>query len=346
MHQRDISERQVERGNAWFSSEMNAATSRSWMPVSSDRRCDPIPRCRTGALAPWHQKQVAARRRGGRQGLVTGVAPRDEVHHLEHRMPVEMPSGQQPIDPAAGRVHGDPRGDVEGAHAERVARADAGDAAAVDECRHRFDVIREHRAVLRRGERKREREPIGLGGDVVVEHRGAGEALTAEAGEGLRRAAAREDPAAGQTVRRGHAAVAAGRHDAVEREAGAHRELAAHHRPVERQREGQGPDCLRREPRRRAPLANRLARAADVQRLQVAQPAVNRAQMVERRAAAEVVLLDQGDRQPALRRVVGDRQPVNAAADHEHVEGGPVRRSRSRVITDIVPLSARPDRRR
>src|SRR5262245_44452808 len=43
--------------------------------------------------------------------------------------------------------------------------------------------------------------------------------------------------------------------------------------------------------------------------------------MVERGAAAEIVALDQGDGEAALRRVVGDRQPVNAAADDEDVVG-------------------------
>src|SRR5262249_58593049 len=56
-------------------------------------------------------------------------------------------------------------------------------------------------------------------------------------------------------------------------------------------------------------------------RLQVAQPAVNRPQMVERRSAAEVVPLDERHREAALRRVIGDRQTIDAAADDEHVEG-------------------------
>ena len=58
-----------------------------------------------------------------------------------------------------------------------------------------------------------------------------------------------------------------------------------------------------------------------IERLQIAQAAVNRPQMVEGRSAAEIVALDERDRQAALRRVVGDRQPVDAAADDEHVEG-------------------------
>ena len=78
---------------------------------------------------------------------------------------------------------------------------------------------------------------------------------------------------------------------------------------------------MRRDPRQRPPLADRFARAADVERLQIAEAAVDRPQVIERRAAAEVVGLDEGRRQAPLRRVVGDREAVDAAADDEHVEG-------------------------
>ena len=78
---------------------------------------------------------------------------------------------------------------------------------------------------------------------------------------------------------------------------------------------------MRRDPRERSPLAHRLPRAPDVERLKVPQPAVNRPQMIERAAAPEVVALDQRHRQAALRRVVGDGQTVNAAADDEQIEG-------------------------
>jgi hypothetical protein len=77
---------------------------------------------------------------------------------------------------------------------------------------------------------------------------------------------------------------------------------------------------VRRNPRNRPPLAHRFARAAHVERLQIPQATVNRPQMIERGPAAEVLLLDERHRQPALRRVVRDRQPVNAAADDEDVE--------------------------
>ena len=78
---------------------------------------------------------------------------------------------------------------------------------------------------------------------------------------------------------------------------------------------------MRRDPRDRASLDNRFAGARDIERLQIADAAVDRPQMVERRSAAEIVLLDQGDRQAALRRVVGDGQPIDPSANDQQVEG-------------------------
>ena len=83
-------------------------------------------------------------------------------------------------------------------------------------------------------------------------------------------------------MRRRHAAVAVARDEPIEQEAGAHRQLAARQRSIERQGEGQRTDRVRRDPRERPPLADRLARAAEVERLQIAQAAVNRPQVVER----------------------------------------------------------------
>ena len=60
-------------------------------------------------------------------------------------------------------------------------------------------------------------------------------------------------------------------------------------------------------------------RAIDPQLLQRAQAAVNGLLVIEGCAAAEVGRLDQRHRQAALRRVGGDRQPVDAAADDQHV---------------------------
>jgi hypothetical protein len=48
---------------------------------------------------------------------------------------------------------------------------------------------------------------------------------------------------------------------------------------------------------------------------------VHRPQMVEGRAAAEVLPLDQRHRQPTLRGVIRRRQAMNPAANHQQVEG-------------------------
>src|SRR5262249_19580426 len=64
-----------------------------------------------------------------------------------------------------------------------------------------------------------------------------------------------------------------------------------------------------------------LAGAREVERLQIAQPAVDGAEVIERSAAAEVVSLHQRDRESPLCAVVGDRQAADTAADDENVEG-------------------------
>jgi hypothetical protein len=70
-----------------------------------------------------------------------------------------------------------------------------------------------------------------------------------------------------------------------------------------------------------APLSDRFPCTRDVGVLKISEAAVNRAQMVEAAAAAEVVALDQRNREPARRGVARDRKTVDAAADHEHIEG-------------------------
>ena len=77
---------------------------------------------------------------------------------------------------------------------------------------------------------------------------------------------------------------------------------------------------MRRDARERPPLADRLARPGQIKALQIAQAAVDGPQMIERGAAAEIVALDERHRQTALRCIVRNRQPVNPAADDQHVE--------------------------
>ena len=63
------------------------------------------------------------------------------------------------------------------------------------------------------------------------------------------------------------------------------------------------------------------AQARQIGGLQIAQAAVQRAMVVERGAAAEVVPIDQRDVQAARRRIPRRHQAVDAAADDEQVEG-------------------------
>jgi hypothetical protein len=65
---------------------------------------------------------------------------------------------------------------------------------------------------------------------------------------------------------------------------------------------------------------NRLAHPLEIGRLQIAQPAVDGLEMIERGSGAEVAAIDQRDGLSTLRGVVGDRQAVYPAAHHEHVE--------------------------
>ena len=172
-----------------------------------------------------------------------------------------------------------------------------------------------------RSERPGERQPIRFNRDVVVPDSGAGEAAPAKSRKAFHSLAPREHPAAWQAQRRRHASIVARRDDPVEQEARAHRRPAAEERAVEGKRELQRAHGVRRDLRQGPALEDRLARAGDVERLEIAQPAVDRPQVVERAAASEVGALDQRDRQPPCGSVGRDRQPVNAAAHDEHVVG-------------------------
>ena len=67
-------------------------------------------------------------------------------------------------------------------------------------------------------------------------------------------------------------------------------------------------------------LAERLVHEADVAVLQVAQAAVDELRALRRRAAGEVVPLDERGAQPAAGGIEGHPGAGDAAADHEHVE--------------------------
>jgi hypothetical protein len=201
---------------------------------------------------------------------------------------------------------------------------DAGDAAVLADKRCRIEVVGEDGAMFVRRERPCEGEAIGFQGDVVMPHGSARQSLPLEAGETGDRAGSGVNAAARQPVRSRNLLIATHRNEPVDDESGAHRKLPTHERAVQRQGEGQRFDDVRRDPRNGSPLPNRLARPPDIERLQVSQSAVNRSQVIERRAAAEIVAFDQGHRKPTLRRVVRDCQTEDAAADDEHVERAPL----------------------
>jgi hypothetical protein len=270
--------------------------------------------------------------------LVAGIAPGDEIHRLQHRdAGRDAERRQQSIDAAAGRVHDQARADLDGPAAERIADTHPRHPLAVDEQRDRLDMVRQHGAMLGCGEREGEREAIRFGRHVVVEHRGAGQPLAAESRKRLCRAAAREHTAAGQAMGRRHTAIATSGKDAIEDEPCAHGHLAAHQRTVERQREGERPHRVRCDPRGRSAFVCRLARPANVQRLQVSQAA-----WIVRRWLKDAPLpkSSRSTRATDPRCAAScDRQTINAA-DHDNVEGPAGQRVRSRIITGISLLLA------
>ena len=301
---------------------MNETTSASTTRVQ--RIADPrrFPGAEERAAAPRDHEQIASRRRAAAERFRAGGAPRDEVHRLEHRNRRRHAERRdEAIDGGACRVDDNPRGDLDLAAAVTVDCPYPGDAPAIDEEPRRLDVIRKGCAQLIGGDGEGERQAIGFDEHVVVPDRRARRMPAGGGWEALDRRRSREHATAWQATIGLHAAVAVEGHQAIEGEAEPHRRLAAGERARERKHEGQRTNGVRRDPRDRPALAHRFPRAAHIECLQVPQPAVDRAEMVERRAAAEIVALDERDREPALRRVVRDRQPINAAADDQHVEG-------------------------
>ena len=75
------------------------------------------------------------------------------------------------------------------------------------------------------------------------------------------------------------------------------------------------------------PLEARIARKVtkaihDFSLLADGDRVMNGFQVIERRRGTEITAIDEGHRESPLRRVVAGRQPVNAAANDQHVELG------------------------
>ena len=280
---------------------MNAATSRS-VDAGVVRIDSAIgfPRAEQRAVAPRHEKQIAARTASGRR------APRRRRRASVTRfiafsigMPVDDAERlQQPIDAGAGRVDGDARGDVERARAP----SDVAGAARRPRAGRRRRAARSPRRGSRAPRRarraasaKREGEPIRLGRDVVVDRRPrrSGPAAAGRESAGSRgcRETRRGRPAGGATTGTPRLRPTATRRSSSEaRRASPSCRASAIGRAAARRRAG-GPRAARSARSSRRSRTDSRARA-EVERLQVAQAAVNRAQVVERRAAAEVVALD------------------------------------------------------
>src|SRR5262245_27398668 len=116
----------------------------------------------------------------------------------------------------------------------------------------------------------------------------------------------RDHPTFGQHVRPGHILVAIASNEAVEQKAGAHRDLSAQPRSVERKHEREWPNEMGGNVRESPALADGFTRSPDVEALQIPQAAVNRPEMVEGAAAAEIVTLGECHDEAALGRVAGD----------------------------------------
>ena len=327
MDQRDVGGRQIERRKGLIQlADKRGNVARVVRQLLACRRALRFPGAENRVFAPRDQEQMAAERGAPAERLVTGIAPRDEIQGFQHRDAARQTERlDKPIDRGSGGVDRDARADLDLATAHRVARPHPHDAPPVGgtgQRRDGLDVIRERGPVARRRERKRKRQAIGFRRDVIVEDRRAGQPLAPQAGEALHRGGAADDAPGREPQRRLDAAVAIGGGEPVDEKAAAHYQLAVQDRSIDRQRKGQRPHTVGRDARQRPALADRLAGTRQVQLLQVAQAAVDRAQVIERGAAAEIVALDQRHRQTALRRIVGDRQSADPAPDDEDVEGG------------------------
>ena len=300
---------------------MNAATSASVTTASCSRRVRRLPGSEQHAVSPRHLEQIASRLRPRAERDVAGLAPRHEVHRLHQGNRVASGRPRPAVDARAGRVDRDPRADVERRAARSIGRPHAGHAVAVPPRRRGRHVVDQHRAVSQCGQPETQRQAIGFRADVVVPHRRPGQAWRVEVRKTPDGLGAREDGAGRNPECRRQALVPVERDDAIQREAGPHRRRSSCQRPGERQHERLEPDGIGCDPGERAPLAQRLPGPPDVERLKIPEAPVKRAEVVERSAASEIAAVDERDRQPTLRAVVRDRQAVDAAADHEHVEG-------------------------
>ena len=242
-----------------------------------------------------------------------GAAAGPDDRHLGLAVQLLRP---QPVGPHAGGVD-----DVRGAHGQlAAAHGVAHHRAAVGE-RDRLDPVRRHRAeALGLGEHG-EHEPhvVGL---AVVEQVAAGGLAAGERGQELEHLRAVDDPVALRApvvLAAAPAPAPVDRHHVVGVQPDP--EDAVGPRAVERgDDERQRPDEVRRQRGQQLALEQRLADQPEVERLQVAQPAVDELARARGGPARVVALLDERDGVAAARRVERDAGAGDPAADDEHVE--------------------------
>ena len=88
---------------------------------------------------------------------------------------------------------------------------------------------------------------------------------------------------------------------------------------------------MRRDAQQDLALAHVAPHEAEVELLEVAQPPVDQPGRSRGRARAEVMLLDERDREPAERRVARDTGSDDPAADDEKIDGAVGERPHRRI---------------
>ena len=219
------------------------------------------------------------------------------------------------VGPDAGGVDDDPGPDLEVGAVLEVPGAYADDPLALAEEAGDLDPGGDVRAVARRGAGDGHHEPGVVDLAVVVADR---------TGDRLRREVRRDpgDAPAGQVPVLGHAHVVlpGHRHGVVQREPGAD-VGALPHLVGQRVEERHRPDQVRREPgQQQAALLEGLPDQAEVEHLEVAQPAVDELAAAAAGAAGQVALLDQPGRQAAGHGVEGHPGADHSPADDQDVE--------------------------
>jgi hypothetical protein len=123
----------------------------------------------------------------------------------------------------------------------------------------------------------------------------------------------------------------------------AHPELELLSAPTVRRKEVEGgPHQVRRQPKEDGALVKRFPHQADLEMLQVAEPAVNHLRRLAAAAGSEVALFDERDRQSPESGIPGDAGPGRAASQNGDVEvilTEPLEVSGARAKREVAPLN-------